>query len=248
MSPLLSLKNVFASYGSMPALRDVSIEVYPGDLRVILGANGAGKSTVIKTILGIIKPTSGQINFEGIDLIRKRPHERFNLGITWVPEGRQLWTTLTVLENLTIAAEQKLRGHELYARLSSIFDQFPLLAQRRNQIAGLMSGGEQQMVALARALMIEPKLILMDEPSLGLAPLIVLEIFNLVKSISLSGTSVLMVEQNAKQSLRMSNWAYLLETGAVVDNAPALEMMNNEKVKKVFLGEHGATNRRGGVA
>ena len=237
MKPLLSIDNLHITYGAVPAVNGVNLEVFPGDLRVILGANGAGKTSILKAILGVIKPSQGSIVFDGgVDLLKTRPQDRYGLGISWVPEGRQLWTTMTVMENLRIAGERLLERKELEARLDEVFHRFPRLAERRNQLAGLLSGGEQQMVALGRALISRPKLVLMDEPSLGLAPLIIANVFALVREINATGTSVLMVEQNAKQSLRVANWAYLLENGSIVDSAPSREVAASEKVREVFLG------------
>lgn len=237
MKPLLSVRNLHLAYKSVPAVRAVNLEIYPGDLRVILGANGAGKTSILKAILGIVKPTQGEVIFEGaVDLLKLRDHERFSLGISWVPEGRQLWTTMTVAENLRVAGEQLLKGKDLEGRLAEMLERFPRLAERRDQLSGLLSGGEQQMVALARALICRPKLVLMDEPSLGLAPLVVADVFALVREINKAGTSVLMVEQNAKQSLRVANWAYLLENGVVVESGQAESMAASERIKEVFLG------------
>jgi branched-chain amino acid transport system ATP-binding protein len=237
MKPLLSVQDLHLAYKSVPAVRGANLEIYPGDLRVILGANGAGKTSILKGILGIVKPVRGRVIFDdGVDLVKLQAHERFRLGISWVPEGRQLWTTMTVLENLRVAGEQLLKSRELESRLGEMLERFPQLAERRNQLSGLLSGGEQQMVALARALICKPRLVLMDEPSLGLAPLVVANVFALVRDINKAGTSVLMVEQNAKQSLRVANWAYLLENGVVVENGSAESMSASEKIKEVFLG------------
>jgi branched-chain amino acid transport system ATP-binding protein len=237
MTPLLSVEQIAVSYGAVPAVRGVSLEIFPGEVRVILGANGAGKSTIIKTLLGLLKSRGGRAVFsDKHDLLRLRPHQIHELGIAWVPEGRQLWGTLTVLDNLRMGGFQERDKGRLERRIDEMFQRFPRLGERRNQISGSLSGGEQQMVAIARALIMEPKLLLMDEPSLGLAPIVVREVFELVKEINGSGVSVLMVEQNARQALKIANWAYLLDVGSIVESGPATEIASKERVQAVFLG------------
>jgi branched-chain amino acid transport system ATP-binding protein len=239
MTALLEVTNLAVSYGSVPAVDGVSLEVPPGELRVILGANGAGKTTIIKTLLGLLRPRAGAMRFNGgVDLARLKSHQIHMLGIAWVPEGRQLWSTLSVLDNLRLGAFAVADKALVDRRIRDMFERFPRLAERRNQVAGSLSGGEQQMVAIARALVSSPKLLLMDEPSLGLAPLMVREVFALVREINQMGIAILMVEQNARQALKVANWAYLLETGRIVESGPADEVGSKESVQDVFLGGH----------
>jgi branched-chain amino acid transport system ATP-binding protein len=239
MTALLEVTDLAVSYGSVPAVDGVSLVVLPGELRVILGANGAGKTTIIKTLLGLLRPRVGEMRFGGdTDLGRLKPHQIHMLGIAWVPEGRQLWSTLTVLDNLRLGGFAVADKALVDRRISEMFDRFPRLHERRDQIAGSLSGGEQQMVAIARALISSPRLLLMDEPSLGLAPLMVREVFALVREISAMGIAILMVEQNARQALKVAHWAYLLETGRIVESGPAAEIGGKQSVQDVFLGGH----------
>ena len=236
-APLLAVENLAVSYGSVPAVNGVSLEIHAGELRVILGANGAGKTTIIKTLLGLLKPRAGTVRFGGdIDLARLKPHQIHNLGIAWVPEGRQLWNTLTVLDNLTLGGWRERDRAAVHKRIGEMFERFPRLKERRDQVAGSLSGGEQQMVAIARALVSAPKLLLMDEPSLGLAPLLVRDVFLLVREINRMGIAILMVEQNARQALKVASWAYLLEIGRIVESGKAADIANKETVRAVFLG------------
>jgi branched-chain amino acid transport system ATP-binding protein len=237
MTPLLAIDEVAVSYGAVPALGGVSLEIFPGEVRVILGANGAGKTTIIKTVLGLLRARAGRAMFEGEhNLLRLRPHQIHRLGIAWVPEGRQLWHTLTVLDNLRMGGFQDPDAARVERRIGEMFERFPRLRERQHQTSGSLSGGEQQMVAIARALISAPKLLLMDEPSLGLAPIVVREVFALVREINQTGVSVLMVEQNARQALKVASWAYLLEVGSIVESGPALEIAGKERVRAVFLG------------
>jgi branched-chain amino acid transport system ATP-binding protein len=236
---MLTVRDLAVSYGSVPAVRNVSLEIAPGELRVILGANGAGKTTVLKAILGLLRPHAGEIRLgEDIDLLRLKPHQIHGLGIAWVPEGRQLWNTLTVLDNLKLGGFGDRNKTAVDKRIGEMLERFPRLGERRHQIAGSLSGGEQQMVAIARALVAAPQLLLMDEPSLGLAPLVVRDVFRLVREINAMGISILMVEQNANQALKVANWVYLLETGRIVESGPAATIGAKESVKDVFLGGH----------
>ena len=236
---MLTLRDLAVSYGSVPAVRKVSLEIAPGELRVILGANGAGKTTVLKAILGLLRPHAGEIRFgEDIDLLRLKPHQIHGLGIAWVPEGRQLWNTLTVLDNLKLGGFGNRDKAAVERRIDEMLQRFPRLGERRHQIAGSLSGGEQQMVAIARALISAPDLLLMDEPSLGLAPLVVRDVFRLVREINDMGIAILMVEQNANQALKVAHWVYLLETGSIVESGPAATIGAKESVKDVFLGGH----------
>jgi branched-chain amino acid transport system ATP-binding protein len=236
---MLTVRDLAVSYGSVPAVRNVSLEIAPGELRVILGANGAGKTTVLKAILGLLRPHAGEVRLgEDIDLLRLKPHQIHGLGIAWVPEGRQLWNTLTVLDNLKLGGFGDRNKTAVDKRIGEMLERFPRLGERRHQIAGSLSGGEQQMVAIARALVAAPQLLLMDEPSLGLAPIVVRDVFRLVREINDMGISILMVEQNANQALKVANWVYLLETGRIVESGPAATIGAKESVKDVFLGGH----------
>ncbi len=237
MSALLQIEDLAVSYGAVPAVDGVSLEINPGELRVILGANGAGKTTIIKAILGLKKPRRGMIRFGGDhDLLALPPHEIHRLGIAWVPEGRQLWHTMTVLDNLRMGGFETKDQTAVARRIQDMFDRFPRLRERQHQLAGSLSGGEQQMVAIARALISGPRLLLMDEPSLGLAPIVVRDVFKLTKEINAMGIAILMVEQNARQALKVADSAYLLETGHVVDFGPAQDIAGRDSVKAVFLG------------
>ena len=239
MTELLRVTDLAVSYGSVPAVDGVSLVIEPGELRVILGANGAGKTTIIKTLFGLLRPRAGQIRFAGdIDLLRLKPHQIHRLGMAWVPEGRQLWNTLTVMDNLRLGGFGQRDKAVVEQRIGEMFERFPRLRERQDQIAGSLSGGEQQMVAIARALISAPKLLLMDEPSLGLAPLLVRDVFALVREINSMGIAILMVEQNARQALKVAHWAYLLETGRIVESGPADEIGGKESVQAVFLGGH----------
>ncbi len=236
-SPLLRIENLAVSYGAVPAVNGVSLEINAGELRVILGANGAGKTTIIKTIMGLLKPRTGNIVFEGrTNLLDLKTHKIHELGIAWVPEARQLWNTLSVLDNLRLGGWCVNDKALVEKRINEMFDRFPRLAERRDQVSGSLSGGEQQMVAIARALVSGPKLILMDEPSLGLAPLVVRDVFTLSREINQMGIAVLMVEQNARQALKVANWAYLLENGHIVESGLAAEVAGKDAVRDVFLG------------
>ena len=237
MTPLLSLADLHVAYQAVPAVAGASLELYEGDVRVILGSNGAGKTTIIKAILGLVRARGGAIRYAGAtDLLRLRPHQIHRLGIAWVPEGRQLWGTLSVLDNLRMGAFAVTDRALIDRRIDEMFGRFPRLGERKDQLAGSLSGGEQQMVAIARALMSGPKLLLMDEPSLGLAPLVVADVFKLVGEINRMGITILMVEQNARQALRVASYAYLLEVGRVVGSGSADEMAATEQVQEIFLG------------
>jgi branched-chain amino acid transport system ATP-binding protein len=239
MTALLQVKGLAVSYGAVPAVDGVSLEIMPGELRVILGANGAGKTTIIKTLFGLLRPRAGEVRFNGeIDLLRLKPHQIHMLGVAWVPEGRQLWNTLTVMDNLRLGGFAVADKVLVERRIDEMFERFPRLRERHDQVAGSLSGGEQQMVAIARALVSAPKLLLMDEPSLGLAPLMVRDVFTLVREINSMGIAILMVEQNARQALKVAHWAYLLETGRIVESGLAAEIGSKESVQAVFLGGH----------
>jgi branched-chain amino acid transport system ATP-binding protein len=236
LNPLLKIEDLAVSYGAVPAVDGVGLEIFPGELRVILGANGAGKTTIIKAILGLKRPHRGRITFDGADLLRLKPNQIHLRGIAWVPEGRQLWQTMTVMDNLRMGGFEAKDQAAVTRRIGEMLDRFPRLRERQNQLSGSLSGGEQQMVAIARALVSGPRLLLMDEPSLGLAPLVVRDVFVLTKEINAMGISILMVEQNARQALKVADAAYLLETGHIVDSGPAAEIAGRDSVKAVFLG------------
>lgn len=236
-APILAIEDLEVSYGAVPAVRGVSLTVAPGELRVILGANGAGKTTIIKAILGLKKATRGRITWDGSEDLRAlKPHQIHHRGIAWVPEGRQLWGTMTVLDNLKMGGFQHPDQAAVTRRIGEALERFPRLRERQSQLAGSLSGGEQQMVALARALVSGPRLILMDEPSLGLAPLVVRDVFALAREINAMGIAILMVEQNARSALKVAHWAYLLELGRIVEFGRAEEIAGKESVQAVFLG------------
>jgi branched-chain amino acid transport system ATP-binding protein len=236
MTALLRISDLHVSYGAVPAVRGVHLELPPGDLRVILGANGAGKTTIIKAVLGLLKAQRGSVEFAGRDITGWPAHRVNRLGIAWVPEGRQVWDSLTVLDNLRMGAFAQRDDAETARRIDEMFDRFPRLRERQGQLAGSLSGGEQQMVAIARALVARPRLLLMDEPSLGLAPIVVRDVFRLVAEINRAGIAILMVEQNARMSLRVASWAYVLDVGRIVVDGAARDLEASREVQDVFLG------------
>ncbi len=233
---MLQVSGLEVTYGPVRAVQRVDLEVYTGEIRAILGANGAGKSSIIKAIMGVVKPRGGKVVFEGKEIHRLPPHKVNQLGIAWVPEGRHIFSTLTVYENLLMGAFGGRNGQEVQARLAQLLALFPILQQRREQLGGSLSGGEQQILAVGRALMSSPRLLLMDEPSLGLAPKVVQFLFDLVRQIRERGISILMAEQNARQALRVSDYAYLLEVGEIRGGGSAREMEASEEVRRVYLG------------
>jgi branched-chain amino acid transport system ATP-binding protein len=236
-STILKLHDVHTYYGSIHALKGVSLEVHEGEIVTLLGANGAGKSTTLRSINGLNRPRQGNIQFEGRDITAVPAHEIVKRGIAQSPEGRRLFPRMTVTENLEMGAFQRSDRGEIRGDMDRVFDLFPRLQERRSQKAGTMSGGEQQMCAIGRALMARPKLLLLDEPSLGLAPIFVERIFEIIKQINEQGTSILLVEQHALMALDAADRGYVLETGNIVlaDNAAALK--TNEQVRKTYLGE-----------
>ncbi|AEF94170.1 Fe(3+)-transporting ATPase [Desulfotomaculum nigrificans CO-1-SRB] len=234
---LLDVKDLHVSYGAIRALRGISCQIREGEIVALIGANGAGKSTTLRTISGLIRPKSGEITYQGQSLIKMPPHQIVNLGISQVPEGRRVFTRMTVMENLEMGAYTRKDKAKVKEDIKKIFQRFPRLEERKNQLAGTLSGGEQQMLAMGRALMSKPKLLLLDEPSMGLAPMLVQEIFAIIKEINQAGTTILLVEQNAHMALSISNRAYVLETGEVVLSGDAQELANNPEVKKAYLGE-----------
>ncbi|WMJ86146.1 ABC transporter ATP-binding protein [Anaerocolumna sp. MB42-C2] len=234
---MLTIKDLEVYYGIIQAIKGISFEVNEGEVIALIGANGAGKTTILHTITGLIAAKSGSIQFEGNDLTKIPAHSIVSLGMAHVPEGRRIFAELTVLENLKMGAYTRKDKKEIEDTIEKVYKRFPRLNERKNQIAGTLSGGEQQMLAMGRALMSHPRIILMDEPSMGLSPLFVSEIFDIIKEISESGTTVLLVEQNAKKALSIANRAYVLETGKIVLEGDAKELMNNDSVKKAYLGE-----------
>jgi branched-chain amino acid transport system ATP-binding protein len=231
---LISNLNVF--YGVIQALHDVSLEVREGEIVTLIGSNGAGKSTTLMTLSGIVEPQSGGIEFQGRDLNAMPPHQRVSAGLVQSPEGRRVFSDMTVSENLELGAFARRDKANVKTDFDEVFEMFPRLKERRTQAAGTLSGGEQQMLAIGRALMSKPKLLLLDEPSLGLAPLLVKEIFSDLKKIRERGVTVLLVEQNAHLALEIADRAYVLETGRVVMEGPAGEIADNPRVKEAYLG------------
>lgn len=234
---LLEVKDLQVSYGMIQAIKGISFEVEQGEVIALIGANGAGKTTTLHTITGLKKANAGEVLFEGHNLLKTPAHKIVGLGMAHVPEGRRIFPTLSVLQNLKLGAYTRNDKNEIASTIEMIYKRFPRLEERKNQLAGTLSGGEQQMLAMGRALMSQPKIILMDEPSMGLSPLYVSEIFEIIKEISAGGTTVLLVEQNAKKALSIASRAYVLETGSIVMSGDAKEMMDNEDIKKAYLGE-----------
>lgn len=234
---VLEVKNLEVYYGVIQAIKGISFEVNQGEIIALIGANGAGKTTTLQTITGLIPAKNGQILYEGKDITRIPSHKLVSMGIAHVPEGRRVFAELTVLQNLKLGAYTRKDKAEIEETLKNIYKRFPRLEERKNQMAGTLSGGEQQMLAMGRALMSHPKLIVMDEPSMGLSPIYVNEIFDIIQEINKSGTTVLLVEQNAKKALSIAHKAYVLETGNIVLSGDAKELMNNDSVKKAYLSE-----------
>ena len=231
---ILSVKNMQVSYGGIEAVKGISFDVPKGDIVTLIGANGAGKSTTLKAVAGLVKPKSGTIEFEGANITGKDPSDIVAKGITLVPEGRRVFSNMTVLENIKIGAY--LRKDNLSEDIAWVYDLFPRLKEREWQLAGTLSGGEQQMLAVARALMSRPKVIMMDEPSLGLAPIIVRGIFDIIKEINKQGVTVLLIEQNANMALKTADIGYVMETGRITMSGAGSELLTNEEVKKAYPG------------
>ncbi len=234
---MLEVKNLEVYYGVINAIKGVSFEVNEGEVIALIGANGAGKTTILHTVTGLINGTAGEIIFNGVDITKMPAHKIVGLGMAHVPEGRRVFSQLSVLQNLKMGAYTRKDKKEIDDTLKMVYERFPRLEERKNQVAGTLSGGEQQMLAMGRALMSHPKIILMDEPSMGLSPILVEDIFRIIRDISASGTTVLLVEQNAKKALSIANRAYVLETGSIVLQGEASLLMNNDSVKKAYLGE-----------
>jgi branched-chain amino acid transport system ATP-binding protein len=233
---VLELQDVHTYYGSIHALKGISLKVHEGEVVTLIGANGAGKSTTLRSINGVNHPREGSIHFQGRDITNAAPHTIVKMGIAQSPEGRRLFPRMSVLENLEMGAFQRTDKANFKEDMDRVFDLFPRLAERRQQRAGTMSGGEQQMVAMGRALMARPKLLLLDEPSMGLAPILVEKIFEIVKEINEQGTPILLVEQNALMALDAAKRGYVMETGVIALEGPAKELRENEKVRKAYLG------------
>ena len=234
---MLEIKDLEVYYGMIQAIKGVSFDVNEGEVIALIGANGAGKTTIQHTITGLINAQKGSVWFEGKDITKVPAHKIVSMGMAHVPEGRRVFANLTVLQNLKMGAYTRKDKTEIEQTLDSIYKRFPRLMERQNQLAGTLSGGEQQMLAMGRALMSHPKIILMDEPSMGLSPIFVNEIFDIIKSVSASGTTVLLVEQNAKKALSIADRAYVLETGKIVLSGKASDLLNNDSIKKAYLGE-----------
>ncbi|NCP87359.1 MAG: ABC transporter ATP-binding protein [Anaerolineae bacterium CG_4_9_14_3_um_filter_57_17] len=233
---MLNVSHLTVNYGAIEAVRDLSFEVAAGQVVAIIGANGAGKSTTLNTIGGILKPRSGKIRFDGHDISAMRADQIARLGLAQVPEGREVLAPLTVEENLRLGAYVRADREAIESDLQAMFMRFPILEKRRHQPAGLMSGGEQQMLAVARALMARPKLLTLDEPSMGLAPLIVNQIFEIISEIRAEGVTLLLVEQNARKALQVADYAYVLERGALAYGGPAAELRQDERIVAAYLG------------
>lgn len=234
---MLEIKDLEVCYGVIRAIKGVSFEVNQGEVIALIGANGAGKTTILHTITGLIPAEKGSILFDGKELTKTPAHKIVSMGMAHVPEGRRVFAQLSVLENLKLGAYTRKNKVEIEESLQMVYDRFPRLEERKNQVAGTLSGGEQQMLAMGRALMSKPRIILMDEPSMGLSPLLVSEIFDIIKVISEGGTTVLLVEQNAKKALSIADRAYVLETGNITLSGKASDLMNDDSVKKAYLGE-----------
>lgn len=232
---MLKIENVVAGYGHITALKSINLEVPQGSIVSLIGANGAGKSTTMRSIMGLVKPTEGRITFEGQDITAMKTHDIVKAGISLVPEGRQILQDMSVYENLEMGAYIR-KDKDVEADIKKVFKRFPILDERSYQLGGTLSGGQQQMLAIGRALMARPKLLLLDEPSMGLAPLVVNEIFEVIKEISAEGTTVLLVEQNVRQALKIADYAYVLETGKIVLSGSAEEIRHNPRVMEAYLG------------
>ena len=234
---LLEVKDLEVYYGVIRAIKGISFEVNEGEVIALIGANGAGKTTILHTVTGLVPSKSGSIFYNGTDITKMPGHKLVPMGIAHVPEGRRVFSQLSVIQNLKMGAYTRSDKKEVEDTLKMVYERFPRLEERKHQHAGTLSGGEQQMLAMGRALMSHPKLILLDEPSMGLSPIFVKEIFDIIEKISADGTTVLLVEQNAKKALSISNRAYVLETGNIALSGDAKELMNNDSVKKAYLSE-----------
>ena len=234
---MLEVKDLQVYYGMIQAIKGISFEVNQGEVIALIGANGAGKTTILHTVTGLIAPKAGSIVFEGQDITKIPAHKIVSMGMAHVPEGRRVFAQLSVYDNLKMGAYTRTDKNEIEESLEMVYKRFPRLEERKNQMAGTLSGGEQQMLAMGRALMSKPKIILMDEPSMGLSPIFVNEIFDIIQEVSASGTTVLLVEQNAKKALSIADRAYVLETGNIALEGDAKVLMNDDSIKKAYLGE-----------
>ena len=234
---MLEVKDLEVYYGVIQAIKGISFHVEEGEVIALIGANGAGKTTTLQTITGMLNAKAGSIQFEGTELTKIPGHKIVSMGMAHVPEGRRVFAELSVYENLKMGAYTRKDKKEIEESLANVYKRFPRLEERKNQMAGTLSGGEQQMLAMGRALMSKPKIILMDEPSMGLSPIFVNEIFDIIRAVSESGTTVLLVEQNAKKALSISDRAYVLETGTITMSGKAKDLLEDEAVKKAYLGE-----------
>ena len=234
---MLEVKDLEVYYGMIQAIKGISFEVNQGEVIALIGANGAGKTTTLHTITGLLSPKKGSVMFEGTDITKIPAHKIVSMGMAHVPEGRRVFAELSVYENLKMGAYTRKDKNEIEESLANVYKRFPRLEERRNQMAGTLSGGEQQMLAMGRALMSKPKIILMDEPSMGLSPIFVNEIFDIIQAVSESGTTVLLVEQNAKKALSIADRAYVLETGKITMSGNAKDLLEDEAVKTAYLGE-----------
>ena len=234
---MLEVKDLEVYYGMIQAIKGISFEVNQGEVIALIGANGAGKTTTLHTITGLLSPKKGSVMFEGTDITKIPAHKIVSMGMAHVPEGRRVFAELSVYENLKMGAYTRKDKNEIEESLANVYKRFPRLEERRNQMAGTLSGGEQQMLAMGRALMSKPKIILMDEPSMGLSPIFVNEIFDIIQAVSESGTTVLLVEQNAKKALSIADRAYVLETGKITMSGNAKDLLEDEADKKAYLGE-----------
>ena len=233
---MLTVENINVYYGAIHALKGISVEVKEGEIVTLIGANGAGKSTILRTISGLLRTKTGNVLFEGNSVAAMAPEEIVKKGISQVPEGRRIFANMSVEENLELGAYIRSDKPGIRKDIDKVFERFPRLGERRKQIAGTLSGGEQQMLAIGRGLMSQPRLLLLDEPSMGLAPLLVKEIFSIIKEINASGTTILLVEQNANMALSIAHQAYVLETGRITLSGSAKELMESEEVRKAYLG------------
>ena len=233
---MLKVEDINVYYGSIHAIKGVSFSVNKGEIVTLIGANGAGKSTTLNTVSGLLRSKTGSITFNGQDLGKIPPHKIVSMGLAQVPEGRRVFLSMTVQENLEMGAYTQKKDDDIDAELEKVFERFPRLKERRRQIAGTLSGGEQQMLAMGRALMSKPELLMLDEPSMGLSPILVDQIFDIVKELNKQGTTILLVEQNAQMALSVADRGYVLETGKIVTSASAKELLNDNAVKKAYLG------------
>ena len=233
---LLKIENLEVNYGVIQAIKGISFEVNQGEVLALIGANGAGKTTILHTITGLINAKSGSILFDGKEITKIKPHKIVTMGMAHVPEGRRIFQELSVFDNLKLGAYTRSDKDEISESLLNVYDKFPRLKERKNQIAGTLSGGEQQMLAMGRALMSRPKILLMDEPSMGLSPLLVNQIFDIIKELNRAGSTILLVEQNARMALKVADKGYVLETGKIVLSGKASDLLEDDAVKKAYLG------------